>query len=162
MRNSSYRLVCLCAAATTALASACSRALLPGIPSALIPATTLSVGEWSGTTSQGLPISFTVSSAEILTTISVGYDFNGCAGSHTFSDLLVRTAPDLTCIPGPCTGVAASYRAFGYLNGTLGAGPVTQVNGVFLPGDEAKGHVVFRDYPNCGTATPVGWTATKQ
>jgi hypothetical protein len=136
--------------------------LLPGIPSSLIPAAALSVGEWSGTTSQGTPISFTVSPTELLTTISVGYDFNGCAGSQTFADLLVRTAPDLTCIPGPCSGVAASYRAFSYVKGTLGAGPVTQINGVFLPGDEAKGQVVFRDYAGCGTAPAVEWAATRR
>jgi hypothetical protein len=162
MRKSSYRVVWLCAAAFAGLTSACSRALLPGIPSAFLPPTTSSVGEWSGTTSQGMPISFTVSPAELLTTMSVGYDFNGCVGSHTFSDLLVRTAPDLTCIPGPCTGVAASYRAFGYVNGTPGAGPVTQINGVFLPGDEAKGQVVFRDYAGCGTAPVVEWVAIRK
>jgi hypothetical protein len=51
----------------------------------------LSVGEWAGTTSQGMPISFSVSPNETVTAITVGYDFNGCSGSHTFTDLNVPT-----------------------------------------------------------------------
>jgi hypothetical protein len=138
------------------LVSACSSSLpLTGTPS-------LSVGEWSGTTSQGMPIAFTVSSDEIVTTINLGYSFNGCSGSHTFLDVNVRTAPDVTCIPGPCSGALVSYRAFGYANGSVGGGPVTQVNGLFLPRNEARGQVAFFDYPGCGSATAVEWTATKR
>jgi hypothetical protein len=109
-----------------------------------------------------MPIAFTVSSDEMLTTITLGYDFNGCSGSHEFADLHVRTAPDLTCIPGPCSGVLASYRAFSYVDGSLGVGPVTQVNGLFLPGNQARGQVVFTAYPSCGTAPPAEWIATKR
>lgn len=145
------------------LASACSPiSPLAGALSPLIGSSSPSVGEWSGTTSQGMPIAFTVSSDETVTTITVGYAFNGCSGSHTFLDLNVRTAPDLTCIPGPCSGALASYRAFGYLDGSIGAGPVTQINGLFLPGNQARGQAVFSEYPACGTAPPVEWTATKR
>ena len=121
----------------------------------------LSVGEWSGTTAQGMPIRFVVSPNETVTTITVGYDFNGCSGSHTFADLNVPTAPNLTCIPGPCSGIQESYRAFGYSVGSVGA-PFTQLNGLFLPGNQAKGQAVFRDYVGCGTATPVEWIATRR
>lgn len=120
-----------------------------------------SVGEWSGTTSQGMPISFVVAPDETLTTITVGYDFNGCSGSRRFSDLKVPTAPNVTCIPGPCSGTVTSYRAFGYSAGTPGA-PRTQVNGLFLPLDQAKGLASFSDYAGCGTATEVEWNATKR
>ena len=85
----------------------------------------MSVGEWRGTTSQGMPIALTVSADERVTTITLGYDFDGCAGSHTFSDVNVATAPDVTCIPGPCSGAVVSYRAFAYVNGEFGSGPVT-------------------------------------
>ena len=44
-------------------------------------------GEWAGTTFQGQPISFTVSAAERVTAISVGYAFSGCSGVDTFPDL---------------------------------------------------------------------------
>ena len=150
------------AAAGVSLASACSYLPLAGVPSPLTATAFRTVGEWSGTTSQGMPIAFTVSENETVTTITLGYDFNGCSGSHTFSDLNVRTAPDLTCIPGPCSGVVTTYRAFAYSNGSVGGGPVTQVNGLFLPRNQARGQVTFSDYPSCGTAPPVEWTASKR
>lgn len=122
----------------------------------------LSVGQWSGTTSQGTPISFTVSPAETVETITVGYNFNGCSGFHTFDDVSIRTAPDLHCIPGPCSGTSASYRAFGYSAGSSPGGPRTQINGIFLPGDRAQGQLSFFDYPACGSASGVTWTATRR
>ena len=146
-----------CVAFATALVGACS---FPAVPFTGRSGS-LSVGEWSGTTAQGMPISFLVSPDETVTTITVGYDFNGCSGSHTFVDLNVPTAPDLTCIPGPCSGVQESYRAFGYSVGSA-AGPYTQLNGLFLPGNQAQGQAIFRDYAGCGTAAPVEWTATRR
>lgn len=140
-------------------------ALPSGCVSSLVPfagTSSLSVGEWRGTTAQGMPIAFTVAPNETVTSITLGHKFNDCSGSQTFSGLSVPTAPDLTCIPGPCRGVLESYRAFGYSNGSPAAGPYTQVNGLFLPGDQAKGQAGFFDYAGCGTATAVEWTATKQ
>ena len=146
-----------CVALGSAFVGACS---FPAVP--FTGGTgSLSVGEWSGTTAQGMPISFVVSPNETVTSITVGYDFNGCSGSHTFEDLNVPTAPNLTCIPGPCSGIQESYRAFGYSVGAPG-GPFTQLNGLFLPGNQAKGQAIFRDYTGCGIATPVEWTATRR
>jgi hypothetical protein len=119
------------------------------------------MGEWSGTTSQGAPITFVVSADERVTSITLGYDFNGCSGSHTFSGLDVPTAPDLTCIPGPCAGVLSSYRAFGYSAGAVAGGPMTQINGLFLPRNEAKGQATFRNYAGCGDLITAEWTATR-
>jgi hypothetical protein len=113
-------------------------------------------------TAQGAAITFSVSSDEILTTISVGYNFNGCSGTQVFSDLSVPTAPNVTCIPGPCSGTISSYRAFAYSNGTFGSGPGTTLNGLFLPGGRAQGLVTFQDYPGCGTAASVEWAATRR
>src|SRR5687768_6879095 len=115
------------------LASACGKD--PASPSS----SSLSVGQWSGTTAQSTVITFTVSSDEILTTLSVGHTFNGCSGMQTFSNLQVATAPDVTCIPGPCSGTISTYRAFGFSSGSRGTGPSTAVNGLFLPGDRAQG-----------------------
>lgn len=139
------------------LASACRG---PTTPSAA--AGSLSVGQWSGVTSQGMPIAFTVSPDETVTTITLGYSFNGCSGSQTFANLNIRTAPDVTCIPGPCSGTLTSYRAFSYSDGAVGSAPRTTVNGLFLPGNRAEGLAGFFDYPGCGTATRVGWTATRR
>jgi hypothetical protein len=139
------------------LASACTPALLP-----LTRPAPLSVGEWSGTTSQGAPITFVVSADERVTSITVGYDFNGCSGSHTFLDLDVPTAPDLTCIPGPCSGALSSYRAFGYSANSVAGGPMTQINGLFLPRNEAKGQATFRNYAGCGDLVTAEWTAARR
>lgn len=138
------------------LASGCGDS--PTSPSA----SSLSIGQWSGTTAQGTPITFTVSSDEVLTSIAVGYNFNGCSGTQTFSNLNVPTAPEVICIPGPCSGTTAAYRAFHYLAGSRGTGPTTNFNGLFLPGSRAQGLVSFSDYPGCGTAAGVEWTATRR
>ena len=136
------------------LASACGSN--PPSPSP----SSLSVGEWNGTTAQGRAITFTVSSDEMLTTISVGYSFNGCSGTQTFSNLQVATAPDVTCIPGPCSGTTSTYRALNFSSGTRPT--ATAVNGVFLPSGRAQGVVAFHDFPGCGTVTGVEWTATRR
>ena len=138
------------------LASGCGDG--PTSPSA----SSLSVGRWSGTTAQGTPITFTVSSDEVLTAIAVGYNFNGCSGTQTYSNLNVPTAPEVTCIPGPCSGTIATHRAFAYSGGSRGTGPSTNFNGLFLPGARAQGLVSFRNYPGCGTAAGVEWTATRR
>jgi len=125
-------------------------------------ASSLSVGQWNGTTAQGMAIEFSVSSNEVLTSIAVGYSFNSCSGTQTFQNLNVPTAPNVTCIPGPCSGTISTYRAFAYSSGSVGAGPSTTINGLFLPGGRAQGLVSFRDYPGCGTAASVEWTATRR
>ena len=76
-------------------------------------------GQWSGTTSQGTSITFTVSSDQKVTAITVGYRFNGCSGVQTFSNLSLETAPMVTCIPGPCPAPVSSYRAFSYVSGSI-------------------------------------------
>lgn len=138
------------------LASGCGRN--PTSPSS----SSLSAGQWHGTTAQGMIITFTVSSDEILRTLSVGHSFNGCSGTQTFSSLQVATAPDVTCIPGPCSGSISTYRAFGFSSGSRGTGPSTVVNGLFLPGGRAQGLAAFHDFPGCGTVTGVEWTATRR
>src|SRR5688572_4678534 len=100
------------------LESGCVRPLLPStVP--MLGLSSLSVGEWKGTTSQGRPITFTVSQDEKVTSITVGYEFNDCSGTREFFELSVPTTPDLTCMPGPCPRTAASYRAFGFSDGTV-------------------------------------------
>jgi hypothetical protein len=150
----------LCLSVALILQSACVR---PPLPSTMpmLGFSSLSVGEWEGTTSQGKPITFTVSPDEKVTSIIVGYGFNECSGTREFFELSVPTAPDVTCMPGPCSPTLASYRAFGFSDGKVAGEPYTQVNGVFLPRHQAKGQAIFRDFPNCGSAT-VQWTATRR
>ena len=118
-------------------------------------------GEWSGTTSQSMPIAFTISPAEKVTAITVGHNFNGCFGHQTFSNLNLDTAPNVTCIPGPCPPGVSSYRSFGYGSREAGA-PSTSVNGLLLSTTRAEGTVGFRDFPGCGSAIGTAWTATKR
>lgn len=135
----------------------------PGLPPAvpMLGGSSLSVGEWKGTTSQGKPIAFSVSPDEKVTSITVEYEFNGCSGVREFQQLSVPTAPDVTCIPGPCSRTLNTYRAFGFSDGTVAAGPYTQINGVFLPRNQARGQAIFSNFEACGSAT-VQWTATRR
>jgi hypothetical protein len=117
-------------------------------------------GKWSGATAQGSPISFTISADEKVTSITVGYSFNGCSGTQTFSNLNLDLAPDVTCIPGPCPAGVMSFRGFGY--GAASAdGSLTSVNGLFPFPGRAQGVVAFTNYPACGTALGVAWTARR-
>jgi hypothetical protein len=140
------------------LLSACGTA--PTTPST--SSSSLSVGQWSGTTAQGGAITFAVSPDETLTIIAIEHNFNGCSGTQAFSDLNIPTAPNVTCIPGPCSDAVSSYRAFAYSDGARGSGPSTAINGLFLPGGRASGQVTFHDYPGCGTAAGVAWNATRR
>jgi hypothetical protein len=142
--------------ASCTLGIACSG---PTSPSTAAPSL---AGQWSGTTSQGTPIAFSVSADEKVTSITIGYSFNGCSATQTFSGLDLRTAPDVTCIPGPCSGSISSYRAFNYSSSGPRDGPRTALNGLFLPANRAEGQVGFFDYPGCGTARGVAWTATRR
>jgi hypothetical protein len=131
-------------------------------PTAPTPAaTSLSAGRWSGTTSQGKALTFTVSKEEMLTEISIGYQVNGCSGVQTFADLNVRTAPEVICV-GPCPAGVSSFRQFAYSSGSPGRGPTTAVNGLFLPGNRAEGRASFLEYQDCGTESAVTWTATRR
>jgi hypothetical protein len=106
-------------------------------------------------------MTFTVSPDQKVSAITVGYSFNGCSGLQTFSNLNLETAPMVTCIPGPCPTTVSSYRAFSYSTRSID-GPSFTVNGLFTLATRAEGQVAFKDYPGCGTAAGIGWTATKR
>lgn len=124
--------------------------------------TSLSVGKWSGTTTQGATIAFEVTSSETLVELTIGHNFNGCSGTQTFSNLSVPTEPNVVCIPGPCSGSISAYRQFAYVNGNVRGSPSTVVNGVFFPGGSAQGQASFLDFAGCGTAAGVQWSATRR
>jgi hypothetical protein len=137
-----------------ALASAC------GNPSG--PSKASYEGQWTGTTAQGKTVTFTISPDEKLTAITVGHEFNGCSGTQTFSNLSLSIAPQIQCIPAPCSNQLMSYRAFGYQTGDPVEGPATSLNAVFISGDRVEGMVNFRLFPGCGSAMGVVWSATKR
>jgi hypothetical protein len=121
-------------------------------------------GEWSGTTTQGVPISFTISSDDRLTSISLAHNFNGCSGSQTFANLNLPIAMDIPCQPGPCPAPLSSYRGFFYTDNptTLDDRPATFVTGHFSRLTLASGAVGFRNYPGCGAEYVYAtWTASR-
>src|SRR5438874_2568990 len=68
-------------------------------------------GQWTGTTSQGRSIAFTVSSEQKVTAITVGYSFNGCSGVNTFANLSL----DIGTPPNPAA--PSLGPGFGYGSG---------------------------------------------
>jgi hypothetical protein len=113
-------------------------------------------GQWSGTTSQGRPITFVVSPAQKVTAITVGYSFNGCSGVNTFSNLNL----DIGNPPNP-NGVPSLGPGFGYGSGPPDGPNYTQVLGSFSANTTATGSVIFLGYPGCGNVAGI-WTATKR
>ena len=139
-------------AALIVLAAACGSQTSPNASYA---------GVWTGTTAQGEAISFTISSSEAVTAITVGYSFNGCRGSQRFENLNISIVPQVTCIPGPCSPSITTFRQFGYASGNPLQDPSTQVNGLFLSTSSAEGSANFRNFVGCGDAIGVAWTATR-
>jgi hypothetical protein len=116
-------------------------------------------GEWSGTTSQGRPISFTISSKARVTAISVAYDFGGCSGVKTFTglDVAIRTAP-----AGVLPPELEQYAGFNFRDGAQGAANATQVVGALKSETTATGAASFENYAGCtNTFEGVTWNATK-
>lgn len=101
---------------------------------------------WSGTTSQGMSISFTVSSGNVLRSLTIGHNFNGCSGAETFSNL------EVVILNG----------VLGFESGERGTGPTTTVVGVLPPFGQAHGAAYFQNFPGCGSAVEVDWTAQRQ
>ena len=126
------------------------------------PTSTTLEGQWSGTTGQGTPIGFIVSADQKVTGITIGHRFGGCAGTQTFDNLNLETAPNVICVPGPCAPSLTSYRSFNYSTGRTLEEPSTSVNALFITTGSAEGQVGFRNFPDCGSATGVSWTAAKR
>lgn len=119
-------------------------------------------GQWTGTTTQGRPISFVIESSGAVTSIAVGHEFNGCVGSQTFLNLNLGIAPDVQCVPGPCAPSIASFRGFGYDSGNPVDGPSTGINAILLSPTSAQGTINFRNFQGCGSAIGVGWNAARR
>jgi hypothetical protein len=111
-------------------------------------------GQWSGVTSQGRTISFTVSPDQKVTTITLGYSFNGCTGTSSFPNL------NLIIASGPSPGSPTPGPGFGYGSGPPDGPNYIQVYGAFSSYMAATGSVAFGDFSGCGNGGGI-WTATK-
>lgn len=111
-------------------------------------------GEWNGMTSQGMPISFTISDQKV-TSISVGYNFSGCNGTNLFSNLnLAIGYPPNPSAPYPGPG-------FGFGSGAPDGPNYTQVYGTFSSSTAATGSMIFGAYSGCGNSLGI-WSATRK
>ena len=127
------------------LLGACGGSVGPTGTSPVAPGAAGYAGDWSGRTFQQQPISFTVSSEQKVTAVSVGYAFNGCSGVETLSGL--------------DQAVTSSFTQFG---STLSDGRGMMITIVFLPGGVASGGVVFYGPPSCGSTGSGGpFSATR-
>jgi hypothetical protein len=133
-----------------------------GCSSPMAPASGTHAGDWTGTTSQGTSISFTVSSTERVTAITVGYDFSGCSGTKTFGflDVAINTAPrELVGLLPPGT---EQFAGFNFRDGAQSAPNATQVVGVLKSETAASGAVSFENYADCPDGSEgATWNATK-
>jgi hypothetical protein len=107
-------------------------------------------GDWAGTTSQGRPITFTVSSDLRITTMTVDFAFAGCAGSVTVAPNTALTNTN---------GTAAALVVY-TPNGSTGPSRAV-VNFLFPSITSANGTAQFFDYPTCGSSNAT-WTASKR
>jgi hypothetical protein len=111
-------------------------------------------GQWSGTTSQGRPIAFTVSETQKVTAITIGYSFNGCSATNTFTDLSLDIgSPPNPAAPSPGPG-------FGFGSGPPDGPNYTQIYGSFTSSTTATGSAIFLAYSGCGNAA-AAWSATR-
>ena len=94
------------------------------------------VGEWSGSTFQGRPISFTVSSEQQVTTISLGYQIDSCSGVETFSNL--NAVSFGTGVPAfQFTAVLPDKRQ-------------VAIQAFLMPDDSVSGSLLLYGPPSCG------------
>ncbi len=110
------------------------------------PSTTGLAGNWSGTTFQGRPISFTVSRDNRLTTLSVGYQIDACTGTASFANLDVAVFE--------VAGAASSGFAYGQTltdRPDVGVG----VQGYLMPNGGVAGTLIVYGKPACGSSEAV-------
>jgi hypothetical protein len=112
-------------------------------------------GQWSGTTAQGTSILFTVSADQVVTSITVGYDFNGCKGSNTFSNLSLPIGRS-----GFGGQTTSGSPVFGFGSGSPENPNFTQVEGTLVSDRTANGSVTFLNF-SCGNTVAL-WNATKR
>lgn len=129
--------------AASLLVGACSS---PAGPTPGVPGASALAGQWSGTTSQQQPISFTVSSDQQVTAFSVGYVFSGCSGVESVSGVKYPATLPVTQFGSRLPDERAIF-----------------VTAVFLPGNSASGGVVFYGPPACGsTGSAVNFSASRR
>jgi hypothetical protein len=136
-------------------------ALLASACSVLSPDGNLD-GRWSGTTSQGQPISITIANHRV-TQITVGYRADGCSGTKVFSNLSVALT-----LMGPSAGsLTFTEGSPNESNYTVILGSFTKMpdgrNATTLGKLEGNGFFTGTNYAECSEPFfNAAWHATKK
>ena len=117
-------------------------------------------GDWRGATLQGRPMSFTVSTDEKVTSITVEYSLNGCSGSRTFANLSLDIA-SVNRPPNSPNAGPFENPGFGFASGALDQPNFFNVSGAFTSSDTATGVMIFGEYAGCGNGAFV-WNAARR
>jgi hypothetical protein len=116
-------------------------------------------GQWTGTTSQGQPITITVSS-ERVTAVTVGYSYAGCSGTKTATDLNLEIV-DVRTLPIQAPPGAPPYGIAGLL-GPYSESDNTQIQAWFREPSERSGNgFVLFVRPGCGESLAL-YTVTRR
>lgn len=105
------------------------------------------VGEWSGTTSQGRPVAFTVSEDGV-TDAQFGYSMSR---SCTFTDVFSITAPD---------PLEVEDARFSTGKTQVGQAVFVTIHGEFTSSSRATGTMLIQHAP-CSDTLNLTWSATK-
>jgi hypothetical protein len=135
---------CIRAAATIALVSGISCSAGPTNPTGTPTASM--AGTWSGMTFQGRSIAFTISQANQLSALSLGYEIDTCSGIASFTNLAIP----LFSVSG--TG-AMAFAYGGTLPDRTEVG--LSVQGYSLPDHTVAGSVIVYGLRSCGTSESV-------
>jgi hypothetical protein len=103
-------------------------------------------GAWAGTTSQGRPITFTVSADLRVTALTVGYAFDGCSATLN--------------VPANVPLINTSGTASAVVTDAPGPGSVAVVVRFLFPSAASANGTAQFGVPGCGSATAT-WTASK-
>lgn len=128
-------------------------------PTAPAPVPVGYAGEWTGTTEHGIPIRFSVSAADDVTSFTLSYNVSPtCSGTLTYTDLAVpirRQEP-----PGPPPFDQPGF-AFGRLSDDLAT--ASGIAGHFSPDRRsASGQFILSQYAGCGPGFIGRWDANRR
>jgi hypothetical protein len=115
------------------------------------------VGEWTGTTTEGTPVQFSVSPGDYVTSFVLTYNFSAaCSGTLTNTDLGVPI--HYLDPPGP-----PPYDQPGFTFGTNDGTSATAIGGHFSPDRRsASGQFVLVRYGACGDVALGKWSARRR
>jgi hypothetical protein len=118
-------------------------------------------GTWTGPTSQGGAITFTVSPEQKVVAIAVDYRLNGCSGNAVLPGLSLEIAAPQLAPGSPNAGGPFDNPSFGSGSQGVDQPNFLGVSGTFTSSDAAKGVLIFGEYAGCGSGLAT-WMAARR